>query len=116
MHASLIPEGFFQTLYPASNLPPLWEVIYQEAVRGHHLLFRREDVEQFDAIIEQEAVYDDMLTDEIEMIVLKVMACSELNEMVKLIDSQAHASRRALFAFYKRSLWLWSNYMKAQLN
>lgn len=116
MQASLIPEGFFQTLYPASSMPPLWEVIYQEAVRGHHLLFRRADVEMFDTVSEQEAVYDEAMSDEIEMIVLKVLACNELQEMVRVIDSQLLATRRSLFAFYKRSLWLWSNHVKSQLN
>ncbi len=116
MQASFIPEGFFQTLYPLSSLPPLWEVIYQESVRGHHLLFRKADVELFDTVSEQEAVYDAAMTEEIELIVLKVLASNELQDMVKVIDSQPLASRRALFAFYKRSLWLWSNYVKSQLN
>jgi hypothetical protein len=116
MQASLIPENFFQTLYPASALPPLWEVIYQEAVRGHHLLFNRRDVELFDTVAESEAMYDDVLSAEIEIVVLKVMACSELGDMVKVIDAQPYQTRRSLFAFYKRSLWLWSNYVKSQLN
>ena len=36
-----------QSNYPGLNLPPLWQVIYQEAVRGHHLLFRKVDIERF---------------------------------------------------------------------
>ena len=115
MHADSIPENFFQTLYPTSELPPLWEVIYQEAMRGHHLLFQRNDVEIFENQVRDDW-YQEESSEEIELLVLKVLGCSELGEMVKVIDTTSIDARRRLFAFYKRSLLLWSNYSKSRLN
>ena len=116
MHSSL-SENFLQSQYPESTLPPLWEVIYQEAMRGHHLLFQRGDVERYDAIgIVRATWQDETLTDELELTVLKVIGSNELQDMVKVIDGLPDDQRASLYAFYRRALFMWQHYMKARLN
>lgn len=110
-------ENLIQQNYPGPALPPLWEVIYQEAIRGHHLLFKKSDVEQFESEmhdVEFWSVEDDAL--DLELTALKVMSCYDLQAMVKMIDSLAIFKRRQLFSFYKRALLMWGQYVKSHLN
>ncbi len=117
MQADLIPESFFQALYPESSLPPLWEVIYQESMRGHHLLFKRTDVDLFETLSDTDDSWlEERLEGELERLVLKLLSKNELGDMVKLIDGEPEAMRRRLFAFYKRSIMLWNQYVKTRLN
>ena len=115
----LLSESLIQANYPGANLPPLWQVIYQEAMRGHHLLFRRDDVETYealDAATTDSRNYDIELSDELEIAVLKVVGCADLSAMVKVIDTLPGTTRRALYQFYKRALWIWRNYVKDNLH
>ncbi len=119
MSSSAILESFIHANYPGMNLPPLWQVIYQEAIRGHHLLFRRTDVDQFDADMRSESAEmwaSEALSDELEIIVLKLIGSSELKDMVGVIDALANETRQNLYVFYRRVLWMWRNYVKDNLN
>lgn len=110
-------ENFIHSAYPETNLPPLWQVIYQEAVRGHHLLFNRHDVEQFDQeLVPLEKSAELQIPDEVETIVLHIVECADLQSMVKVIDRQPVRLRRSLYQLYKRVLWMWRHYVKDQLN
>ncbi len=40
-------ENLILQLYPESPLPFCWQVVYQEAMRNHHLLFATQDVQDF---------------------------------------------------------------------
>jgi len=115
--SSAILESFIHSNYPGLNLPPLWQVIYQEAIRGHHLLFRRGDIERYDAAAKASDVWlDQALTDDLEAIVVAVIGAPDLQEMVRLIDELPDARRQALYLMYLRVLWMWRNYVKEQLN
>lgn len=84
-------ENFIHSTYPNTNLPPLWQVIYQEAVRGHHLLFNRHDVEQFDrepSSLDKGAELQ--IPEEVETIVLHIVECSDLQSMVRVKIGRAH--------------------------
>jgi hypothetical protein len=110
-------ETLIQQNYPGPALPPLWEVIYQEAIRGHHLLFAKNDVEVFDTEMLGDAFWteaDDAA--DLEVSALKVIACSDLQAMVKTIDALPIGRRRQLYSFYKRALLMWGSYVKDHLN
>jgi hypothetical protein len=113
---SSMSEALIHLSYPESTLPPLWEVIYQEAIRGHHLLFRRDDIERYECDGNESFWQDASLTDELERIVLRIIAAADLQAMVKTIDSLRDEDRQSLYFFYRRSLWMWRHYMKSRLN
>ena len=115
--SSAVLEIMIQSNYPGLNLPPLWQVIYQEAVRGHHLLFRKVDIDRFDRAINGIDVWiNETLSDSLEEVAVTIVACNELQDMINIIDALAEAERRNLYIFYRRILWMWQNYAKNQLN
>lgn len=118
MSQASILESFFVSNYHDANLPPLWQVIYQEAVRGHHLLFCKQDVELFSSETQthKSQSVDDSWSEALEPVVLDILSASDLQTMVKRIDSLELSLRRQLFALYKYVLWIWSQYVKTQMN
>lgn len=121
MSSSPLSESFIHSQFYGAgmDLPPLWQVIYQEAMRGHHLLFKRHDAERYDADLRRESAElwaSEAMSDELEVIVLKVIGCSELKDMVHLVDGLAEETRKNLYVFYRRVLWMWRNYVKERLN
>ena len=113
--ASLLMEGLIQQSYSSSELPPLWEVIYQEAVRGHHLLFSRSDVERFETESKVHQLKDEDL-ENLEDLVVKLIECSDLSIMSRMIDDLPLSKRRVLYQLYQHALWVWKHYSKAKLN
>ena len=120
MRPSPFLENFIQSNYADTvgvNLPPLWQVIYQEAIRGHHLLFRPSDVELFERDADNhDTSFDSEFTEELELIALRLVQSAELQDMVNVIDALAYEARRNLYFMYRRVLWMWRNYVKEQLN
>ncbi len=114
---SLALENLMEQNYPGMNLPPLWQVIYQESMRGNHLLFQKNDVERYDqATSDHEAWLTEDLASNMEVVALKIIACSELAHMVKIIDSLEDKTRFNLYVMYRRVIWMWRNYIKNKMN
>jgi len=80
------------------------------------MLFRRSDVERYEA--EDLGAYweDAELSDELEVTVLKLVGCADLQAMVNVIDALPEDGRKTLYAFYRRALWMWRHYVKARLH
>ncbi len=120
MSASPFLESFIHASYPGTNLPPLWQVIYQEAIRGHHLLFRPVDVARFEAsavgLGQSEAWLDQSITDDLETIVVQVIGCADLQGMINIVDALPEERRCNLYFMYLRLLWMWRHHVKEQLN
>jgi len=110
-------ENVIQLSYHSENLPPLWQVIYQEAIRGHHLLFHPTHVERYEIAVNSPSFWlDESLTDELETVVVQIVSCSDLQDMVRVIDALPDSQRQSLYFLYRRVLWTWRNYVKDQLN
>jgi hypothetical protein len=60
--------------------------------------------------------FDDNLSDELEIVVLKLIGSPDLQAMVRIIDAMPDDSRRSLYAYYRRVLWMWTHYVKSRLN
>jgi hypothetical protein len=117
MSQASILESFFVSNYHDSNLPPLWQVIYQEAIRGHHLLFRKQDVELFASETRTcTTTIDDSWSDALEPVIMDLLHATELRTMVDTIDALELTQRRNLFRLYKHVLWIWTHYVKTQMN
>jgi len=114
---SPILENFIQMSYPGVRLPPLWQVLYQEAVRGNHMLFRRTDVERYDAtLINPDMWADAEIGEDFETLVLRLVGCADLQSMIRVVDSLVDDRRRELYFMYRRIIWVWCNHIKNQLN
>jgi hypothetical protein len=114
--SSSLLESLIQQNYSETELPPLWQVIYQEAIRGHHLLFKRADVDLFETIQMNAHTADYGVFESLEEIVVDLVSSNDLNTMIQIIDALPITQRHSLFLFYQRALWIWKNYSKDQLN
>ena len=114
--SSPLLENLIQQNYSGVELPPLWQVIYQESIRGHHLLFKRSDVELFDSLSDSNSDIDYAAFSSLEGVVVDIVCCNDLNGMVQIIDSLTIGQRHLLYVFYQRALWIWRNYSKEQMN
>ena len=109
--SSSLFESLIQQNYSETELPPLWQVI-----RGHHLLFKRTDVELFETILMNAHTADYSVFESLEEIVVNLVSSNDLNTMIQIIDELPITQRHSLFLFYQRALWIWKNYSKDQLN
>ncbi len=117
--ASAVPEGVIQNSMANSKLPPLWQLIYNEGIRGNHLLFKAVDANKFD---DQEPDYDGAeLEDESKMerfqkIIVSIISKSDLADMSQIIESLSDDFKIAVYVYYKRMLKAWGAYLKLSLH
>lgn len=116
-------ELFENIIVETQNVPwltPLWSVIYNEAIRGNHLLFQKSDVATFDEAIE---MTDSKTTGlilstcaRLESLTYELLCCSDLPQMVEIIDSENHQTKLYLYTFYQNVLGSLKNKFKTALN
>lgn len=114
---SSVLESFLVNSYHETNLPPLWQVLYQEAIRGHHLLFKKADIERYESVpwAAQTAVTVD-IGEELEQIVMELLSCSDLTPMIDIIEALEDDERQVLYRLYQYALAMMSQYVRTQLN
>ena len=115
METKALPENILLETYFNTPLPPLWEVIYQEAIRGHHLLFSKRDVDAFETGSTREPMTESS-ADEVTELIMDLAHCSDLQSMLDMIEAQTESIRYALFSIYKKMLSSWGSYRKQLLN
>ena len=101
-------------------LPPLWELLFQEGMRGNHLVFNKLDANEFKAEIENLGHIDlqkELLSnEELEEVTLRLLCCSDLNAMVDVVEKQSQKTRKHLFVLYLRILEILKQKYKKGLN
>lgn len=112
-----LPESLIQSNYPDFKIPPLWQVLYQEAIRGNHLIFDKKECEAFEAErTGYKFSWEEMMTEEIEDIISHLASCADLREMMDIIDSHDRDVRKILYFLYIELLVIWKHYLKSQMN
>lgn len=112
-----LPESLIHSNYPDMNIPPLWQVIYQEAIRGNHLLFDKAECEIFEnERLSFRMSWNELVNEEIEDIITHLAGCADLREMMDIIDGQSLENRKTLYFLYIELLVIWKHYLKDQLN
>jgi hypothetical protein len=113
---SVIEEQFLSS-NPTLGLPPTWQVIYQEGIRGNHILFSKDDVSSFR---ENSDLVDFSDESEISEVVAdaayEVMTAASFPAMTEIIDQCDAEVRRGLFRIYQRCVLLWSQHLKISLH
>lgn len=109
-------ESLIKEAYAGPELPPLWQVIYHEAIRGHHLLFHPLDVARFEQ--ERYVPGEDLSTlyMKLETVCIRLMECSDLAAMTKIIDNLHSDDRRRLYDLYQRAIKVWNIHVKSSLH
>ncbi len=101
-----------------AQLPPVWQIIYNEGIRSNHILFDQEDIERFES---EELVYQSGELSKsdrklLEDVIVKVAQADSLAQMRGLIAQLEFYSRAKIFNFYKHLLDIWSYWLKRSLN
>jgi hypothetical protein len=77
-------------------LPPLWRVIFQEAMRGHHILFSKSLLQS----IEEESVIDGEAKESLEEFCVHLFAAPDLKSIRTMISFLPQAEQKQLFVIY----------------
>lgn len=107
-------EDLTEVFYPEVALPPLWQVIYHEAMRGHHLLFKKSW-----NMSSSEPAYPLHLEeqqDHLVQIVIDILNCHDLKSMAAIIDSLSMGLYEKVYLVYLQLLDWSRDYVKLQLN
>jgi len=111
-----VPESFYLNTYHTRDLlPPMWEIVYQEAIRGNHILFDDADVDP-DTIVMQDASFQGDGLTKIEDVLVQMLASSDLTQIRAMIAGLSQVERQALFLIYKNLIQATSSMLKAQLH
>ena len=99
------------------SLPPLWQVIYYEAVRGHHILFDHLDVVEARQLESKPS--QTISAEELEQLcesVVTIISCSDLASMRRAIKECPDCLRHQLFTIYRHFVEAWRQHLKCHLN
>lgn len=109
-------ESFLQGLENVS-LPATFNVIYQEGIRGNHILFNEEDIARFsDRRLGSRTLENDRNAEQVEEIFYSILMSSSYSEMQEIISKQEFIMKRKIFQLYLRFVSQWSEYLKKSLN
>ena len=112
-----IRENYFETAYPPLPVPHIWRVVYQEAMRGQHILWDRDDL----VMIEAELGSTDLSVTEADKhfmsrFMVKFLTSSDFSELKHLLKSLPTKRKAFAFILYTRSLNVWKEWLKRNLN
>jgi hypothetical protein len=77
-------------------LPPLWRVIFQEAMRGHHLLFSKSILQS----VSDDAELDGKTKKSLEEFCVHLFAAPDLKSIRTMISFLPQAEQKQLFVIY----------------
>jgi hypothetical protein len=110
-------ESIISEIYQSHALPPLWEVVYQEGIRGNHFLFAQNDLRAFeDALCGQAIIGEGFGTRGVEELVIPILESANLQEIRKILSTLTFEQKLDLFVLYKRALEFWGFHLKTVLN
>ena len=110
---SHLREDVLTDLYDTPEfLPPLWRVIYQEAMRGHDILFP--SLAFSDEPLTEITIEADEL--QISEISCTIMAASDLSEMKRLIARLSPEQKKTLRRILRCTFHRWQHTHRRSLN
>jgi hypothetical protein len=110
-------ENFFESDIPALPLPMVWRVVYNEAIRGNHILFDAADllaIETFyrtpDFRINPENSKD------MTKFAVKFFGSSDFRAIKSMVKELTLEQKVIAFVLYRRSINDWQAWLKRNLN
>ncbi len=100
MKTTAVPyEGILTEQYSHPYfLPPLWRIIFQEAMRGHHMLFSR-SVQNEAALLTPEPAHEEMIE-----FCVHLFAASDLRTIKSMIHLLPRSEQLQLFGVYLQQM------------
>ena len=112
---SLTEAALVDHLSPsASLLPPLWSVIYEEAVRGNHILFETCELDTLQNATMTE--FDDADVAWVVTYVAKQSVKTSLIELKQAVKDLPDQKRGLVFLLYMNSIQYFTQQLKRSLN
>ncbi len=110
-------EDQFLSSSPCGNLPPTWQVIYQEAIRGNHILFSKGDLAAFNENSDLTNLERDLdVASQVSELAYQVLTAPSFPAMTEIIDRGSFEIRHGLFKLYQRYIALWTSHLKISLH
>ena len=110
LQEDLLLEQYAQPAF----LPPLWRVIFQEAMRGHHLLFSKSVAE---AVADNSDLLNPAVTNEsLEEFCVHLFAAPDLKTIRSMISFLPISEQKQLFAIYLNMMSSLRHEHKQQMN
>ena len=112
-----IYENYFESTYPPLPLPMIWRLVYQEAVRGNHILWDRADLED----IEKHVLSNDFKLEHGDKIVAtRFMAdffqTVDYNNLQAMLKTLTLKQKSLVFLLYRRAISVWQTWLKVNLH
>ena len=113
---------FHKILEESRNIPwlqPMWSMLYNEGIRGNHLLFSKDDLEMFesDSDVNNNKYLSENGNDPLlQEILFQLICCSDLRSMINLLKDQSYDIKKQTFGFYLRTLDHWKILRAKRLN
>lgn len=95
-----------------SFLPPLWRVIFQEAMRGHHILFSRSVLQA----VSEETILEGATKESLEEFCVHLFAAPDLKSIRSMIGFLPKDEQKQLFVIYLRLMDTLKEENKASLH
>ncbi len=113
---------FHKILEESRNVPwlqPLWSMLYNEGIRGNHLLFSKDEIEMFSG--DQEVSNSKYLSEHgdnplLQEVLYQLICCPDLRSMINLLKDQSYEVKKQTFTFYLRTLDHWKVLRAQRLN
>lgn len=111
-------ESSIQSLYQFPQfLNPTWRVIYQEAVRGHHIIFDSAAHHPSPQLtLERGRVDNPKNAHTVEETFMSMLLSSDMNEIRRIAQSLSAVNYQFLYHIYLRTIQSWSWELRASLN
>lgn len=110
-------ENFFESNVPPLPLPMVWRVVYNEAIRGNHILFDAEDLKEIEEYFHSPNF---KLRPEnntpMAKFAVRFFGSSDFREMKALIKSLNLEQKAVALILYRRSISVWSDWLKRNLH
>lgn len=99
------------------SLPPLWQVIYQEAIRANHIIFEKQDVECFESDRSHEPICEHKIDfQDLSNIMISLFSSPDLGEITKKISSLPYRRKKQVYKIYRRFIESFRYQYKQSLN
>lgn len=110
-------ENFFESNVPPLPLPMVWRVVYNEAIRGNHILFDTDDIKAIEEFYHSpnfklRAENNGVMA----RFAVKFFASSDFGEMKALFKGLTLEQKAVALILYKRSISVWKDWLKRNLH
>ena len=112
-------ERLMATPHGYEWLPQIWHVIYEEGIRGNHILFQDADLIAFRRAMAQgnwAAQMNGDLTEKIEAQAIKLLRLNNIDIIRRRVHMLPQDEKLALFMIYQCGIGLWGSALKRSLN